>query len=76
MKDAQGFRFENHKKIPAKLIDASIYHYGWARAEEVMKRKLKALINYITVPTIKMMLNLSTPGFGGLKSLRGANLKL
>lgn len=30
-KDAQGFRFKNHKKLFVKEIDAHIYHYGWVK---------------------------------------------
>lgn len=40
-KDAQGFRFLNGRKPNAKLINASIYHYGWARSEQVMAKKIK-----------------------------------
>lgn len=39
--DAQGFRHANDTKIHARLIDARIFHYGWARAEQVMKKKVK-----------------------------------
>jgi hypothetical protein len=41
-KDAQGFRFNNGTKINAKLIDARIFHYGWARPQEVMNEKIKS----------------------------------
>jgi len=39
--DAQGFRFREGRKPRAKLIDAHIYHYGWARSEQVMAKKIK-----------------------------------
>ena len=39
--DAQGFRHSDGTKIKAKLIPARIFHYGWARAEQVMKTKVK-----------------------------------
>ena len=39
--DAQGFRFPDGSKMKAKLIPARIFHYGWARAEQVMKKKVK-----------------------------------
>lgn len=39
--DAQGFRNANDTKIKARLIKARIFHYGWARAEQVMKNKVK-----------------------------------
>jgi len=41
-KDAQGFRFSNDLKISAKGVDAKVYHYGWARAENVMRKKVKS----------------------------------
>lgn len=37
-KDAQGFRI-NDRKLRVKLIDASIYHYGWVRTPLVMQKK-------------------------------------
>lgn len=38
-KDAQGFRWENGRKLNVKLIDAYIYHYGWVRSPLLMHRK-------------------------------------
>ncbi len=38
--DAQGFRFSDGSKMKAYLIPARIFHYGWARAEQVMKKKV------------------------------------
>lgn len=40
--DAQGFRNADNTKMKARLIPARIFHYGWARAEQVMKKKIKA----------------------------------
>lgn len=42
-KDAQGFRKVDGAKMLAKLIDARIFHYGWARNEAVMKNKVIAM---------------------------------
>lgn len=39
--DAQGFRHLDDTKIKARLIPARIFHYGWARAEQVMNKKVK-----------------------------------
>jgi glycosyltransferase involved in cell wall biosynthesis len=39
-KDAQGFRI-NGAKLKVKEIDAEIFHYGWVRHPEVMKKKIK-----------------------------------
>jgi hypothetical protein len=38
--DAQGFRNSDHTKIKASLIGARIFHYGWARTEKVMAKKV------------------------------------
>jgi len=38
--DAQGFRIEG-RKLRVKLIDASIYHYGWVKPPEIQQLKQK-----------------------------------
>jgi glycosyltransferase involved in cell wall biosynthesis len=38
--DAQGFRNGDNTKIKAQLIKARIFHYGWARATQVMRKKV------------------------------------
>jgi hypothetical protein len=38
-KDAQGFR-RNGKRLPVKLINAYIYHYGWVKSPHQMKQKM------------------------------------
>ncbi len=38
-KDAQGFR-RNGKRLPVKLINAWIYHYGWVKSPQQMKQKM------------------------------------
>ncbi len=38
-KDAQGFR-RNGERLPVKLIDAYIYHYGWVKDPYQMKQKI------------------------------------
>ncbi|TNF02276.1 MAG: glycosyltransferase family 2 protein [Deltaproteobacteria bacterium] len=40
--DAQGFRAADDTKIKARLIDARVFHYGWARKENVMNAKVNA----------------------------------
>jgi len=40
--DAQGFRAADESKIKARLIDARVFHYGWARQENVMNAKVNA----------------------------------
>ncbi|CAN5507248.1 hypothetical protein BH11BAC3_BH11BAC3_13870 [soil metagenome] len=44
-KDAQGFRMGN-KKIDAVLIDAEVYHYGWVKSAEQMRKKQKDTDQY------------------------------
>ncbi|MGF2414197.1 MAG: glycosyltransferase family 2 protein [Ferruginibacter sp.] len=38
-KDAQGFRWDDNRKLNVKLIDAYIYHYGWVRNPLTMYKK-------------------------------------
>jgi len=38
--DAQGFRDKNDQKILCKRVNARIFHYGWARKEQVMNHKV------------------------------------
>jgi len=37
-KDAQGFRIGN-KKLDVVLVNAEVYHYGWVKSPELMRRK-------------------------------------
>jgi hypothetical protein len=41
-RDAQGFRI-NGKRLPSKLIDAEMYHYGWVKNPALMDKKLRTL---------------------------------
>jgi hypothetical protein len=41
-KDAQGFRTFDDQKLKCLEIPATIYHYGWARKENIMDKKNKA----------------------------------
>ncbi|MBC7826523.1 MAG: glycosyltransferase family 2 protein [Chitinophagaceae bacterium] len=38
-KDAQGFR-RNGQRLPVKLINAWVYHYGWVKSPKQMKQKM------------------------------------
>ncbi|MGC4103355.1 glycosyltransferase family protein [Ferruginibacter sp.] len=38
-RDAQGFRWDDNRKLNVKLIDAYIYHYGWVRNPLTMQQK-------------------------------------
>ncbi|RLA63388.1 MAG: hypothetical protein DRQ88_12500, partial [Epsilonproteobacteria bacterium] len=40
--DAQGFRKLNDQKLNCKQIEARIFHYGWARKENIMDQKVKS----------------------------------
>lgn len=40
--DAQGFRFEDGSKMKALLTNARVFHYGWARSEQIMDKKIKS----------------------------------
>ncbi len=39
-RDAQGFRL-NDRKISVKLIDAYVYHYGWAKPKNDLNKKIR-----------------------------------
>ena len=41
-RDAQGFRWEDNRKLTVKLTDAFIYHYGWVRNPLLMQRKTES----------------------------------
>jgi len=41
-RDAQGFRIEG-KRLPSKLINAEVYHYGWVKNPALMDKKLRTL---------------------------------
>ena len=44
-KDAQGFR-KGTTKLDVKLIDASIYHYGWVKSPAQMRKKMVEVSRY------------------------------
>lgn len=44
-RDAQGFR-KGKVKLKVKLIEAYIYHYGWVKSPEQMKKKMKEVSRY------------------------------
>ena len=48
--DAQGFRNGDDTKIKARLIPARIFHYGWARSQQVMKKKIKVFDTFYHGP--------------------------
>lgn len=44
-RDAQGFRMKG-KKLNVRLVDASIYHYGWVRHPQSMQAKMEEVRKY------------------------------
>ncbi len=44
--DAQGFRWEDARKLNGKFVAASVYHYGWVRQPKKMKDKLEGSKQY------------------------------
>lgn len=44
-RDAQGFRV-GQKKLYVKAIDACVYHYGWVKSPQQMKKKMKETSKY------------------------------
>lgn len=45
-RDAQGFRKDANKKLDVKLIDASMYHYGWVKKPTLQQRKYENFWRY------------------------------
>jgi len=41
-KDAQGFRHQDGSKLNCLSVDATVYHYGWARKESIMSKKIQS----------------------------------
>ncbi|MBT7766663.1 MAG: glycosyltransferase family 2 protein, partial [Bdellovibrionales bacterium] len=41
--DAQGFRHSDNSKLFCREINARIFHYGWARKEQLMHKKIEAM---------------------------------
>lgn len=70
-KDAQGFRFGNGTKINAKLIDASVYHYGWARQQDVMDKKMKSFSKLYHGKDFELQNNFEYRRIWGLKPFEG-----
>jgi len=69
-KDAQGFRI-GKSKLPVASIDASIYHYGWVKSPEQMRKKQKESATFWNDDT-KMQEIISSPDyydFSGFDSL-------
>lgn len=44
-KDAQGFRIGD-TKLWVKPVDATVYHYGWVKSPEQMKKKQKNVVQF------------------------------
>jgi glycosyltransferase involved in cell wall biosynthesis len=76
-KDAQGFRIGN-SKLPVAAIDASIYHYGWVKSPEQMRKKQKESATFWNDDT-KMQEIISSPdyydfsGFDSLEKFTGTH---
>lgn len=47
--DAQGFRWNDARKLNGVFIDAAVYHYGWVRTPRKMMEKLEGSKNYWSV---------------------------
>ena len=60
-KDAQGFRI-GKSKLPVAAIDASIYHYGWVKSPEQMRKKQKESAAFWNDDT-KMQAIISSPDY-------------
>jgi hypothetical protein len=45
-RDAQGFRTRNNRKLNVKLLDATVYHYGWVKPPDRQADKLSNFGRY------------------------------
>ncbi len=45
-RDAQGFRTVDGNKLAVKLIDATIYHYGWVKHPDKQRSKIRSFSQY------------------------------
>ncbi len=76
-RDAQGFRI-GKTKLPVAAIDACIYHYGWVKSPEQMKKKQKQSATYWNDDT-KMQEIIASPdyydftGFDSLEKFTGTH---
>jgi len=71
---AQGFRVgPGHRKIRARLTDAEMFHYGWARPAQALRSKREA--SQVLYPWSKDREagRPLLPWFPGLRSFRGAH---
>jgi hypothetical protein len=76
-KDAQGFRIGN-SKLPVAAIDASIYHYGWVKSPEQMRKKQKESATFWNDDTKMQEINSSPDyydfsGFDSLEKFTGTH---
>lgn len=71
--DAQGFRHQDETKIKAKLIDARIFHYGWARKEQVMVEKIKVMDTFYHGSDKQTLPDFSYRHLWGLKPFTGSH---
>jgi len=61
-RDAQGFR-RGEEKISVAAIDAAIYHYGWVKSPEQMKKKMKDVSHFWVKDDAELEAARSSPDF-------------
>jgi len=70
--DAQGFRKLDDKKLRCKQIEARIFHYGWARKENVMDQKVRSF-SRLYHGSEHVSPNYSYENIWGLKPFKGTH---
>lgn len=75
-KDAQGFRYPDGSKMKAILIDARIFHYGWARPQDVMDQKIKSFNKLYHGKDHETENDFSFRRIWGLKAFHGSHPKV
>ena len=75
-KDAQGFRYPDGSKMKAILTTARIFHYGWARPQNVMDQKIKSFNKLYRGKDHQTENEFSFRRIWGLKSFNGTHPKV
>lgn len=75
-KDAQGFRYPDGSKMKAILTTARIFHYGWARPQNVMDQKIKSFNKLYHGKDHQTENEFSFRRIWGLKSFNGTHPKV
>jgi hypothetical protein len=72
-RDAQGFRFKDGEKLQCDLIPARIFHYGWAREQMVMAKKVEVMDRLYHGAEFQQKEQFQYQNIWGLKAFKGTH---